>query len=276
MTAQHTHQSLVNAHFESTSDFWSDVYRCEGLYATLYRQRRDSVLSLIGELRIPSGSRVLEIGCGGGLTTVALAERGYAVDAVDTVGRMIDSTRQLAEKAGVGDRVRAQAGDVHALNFPDGLFHLVIVVGVMEWVRSLREPLFEIERVLAPGGQCIINVDNSWALHRFLDPMLNPIVAPLKHVAIRALESLGLRQRKARPGVHSIRQFDRALEAAGLHKQRGITLGFGPFTFLVWNLLSERVGVRLHWALQSLAQQGAPFWRSVGHVYLVVARKTAR
>lgn len=275
MRAPHTNQSLVNAHFESMADFWSDVYKCEGLYATLYRLRRDSVLSFIGELGIPSGSRVLEIGCGGGLTTLALAERGYSVDAVDTAGRMIEATRQLATRAGVGDRIRAQAGDVHALQFPNGLFHLVIAIGVMEWMPSLRQPLFEIARVLAPGGQCIINVDNRWALHRLLDPMLNPIAGPLKHAVIRALEDIGLRQAKARSGVHSIRQLDRALDAAGLCKQRGITFGFGPFTFLAWNLLPEGVGVRLHGALQSVAQRGAPFWRSAGHVYLVAARKTA-
>lgn len=272
---QQTHQSLVNAHFESTSDFWREVYQREDLYATLYRERRDLVLSLISELRIPCGARVLEIGCGGGLTTVALAKRGYAIDAVDSVARMVDSTRQLAKEAGVGERVRAHTGDVHALNFTDGLFHLVIAIGVMEWVCSLREPLVEITRVLAPGGHCIINVDNSWALHRLLDPMLNPLIAPVKHVVIRRLERLHVRRPKARPGVHSIRQFDRALEAAGLHKQRGIALGFGPFTFMLRRLLPDSVGLRLHRALQSLAQQQTPFWRSVGHVYLVVTRKTA-
>src|SRR2546429_4178898 len=63
-------------------------------YTTLFRS-----LGLVDELALPSGSHILEIGCGAGLTTIALAQRGFTVQAVDTVDRMVALTRQAATEA---------------------------------------------------------------------------------------------------------------------------------------------------------------------------------
>src|SRR5438128_2589049 len=185
MIAQNAHQDLVNAHFQSTVSYWKDIYDSQSVYATIYQQRRDLVLSLVDKLAVPTDSKILEIGCGPGLTTVALAKRGYNVEAIDAIDPMISLTREIADANGLGHRISARLGDIHHLAFPNNTFRLVLAIGVTEWLQTLDRPMREIARVLQPGGYLITNADNSGALHRMLDPLANPMLAPLKTLVRR-------------------------------------------------------------------------------------------
>ena len=56
---------------------------------------------LIEELKLPSGSSILDMGCGTGRHSVELAKRGYAVTGVDLSAGMLAEARKAAETAGV-------------------------------------------------------------------------------------------------------------------------------------------------------------------------------
>ena len=88
------HQTLVDTHFHSRVTQWRDVYEQEGVEGAIYRKRLDIVLRWIDELAIPTGQKVLEIGCGAGRCTVALAQRGYPIHAMDSVEGMVNSTQE--------------------------------------------------------------------------------------------------------------------------------------------------------------------------------------
>jgi ubiquinone/menaquinone biosynthesis C-methylase UbiE len=103
---------------------------------------------MVDSLALPPGSRVLEVGCGAGVTTVALAQRRYVVAALDSVDAMIHLTRQLAVERGVEHRLRASRGDAHRLPFADRSFPLLLAIGVTPWVHSLGQFLREMVRVL--------------------------------------------------------------------------------------------------------------------------------
>src|SRR2546430_17690649 len=80
--------TLFRSHFRYSANYWRDLYNANGLFEVIHQQRRAIVLGLVDELALPSGSHILEIGCGAGLTTIALAQRGFTVQAVDTeIGR---------------------------------------------------------------------------------------------------------------------------------------------------------------------------------------------
>ena len=99
------HQNCLNAHFEASSAYWTEIYEFEDVDGTIYRERRSVVLALAQKLALPTESSILEIGCGSGLTSVQLAREGYTIQAVDSVDAMIKRTRRHAEEAGLGDRV---------------------------------------------------------------------------------------------------------------------------------------------------------------------------
>ena len=267
-------QNKANAHFQSTAPAWRDLYYKSDLYSLLYQERRNAVLSLVDGLGLPA-ARVLEVGCGPGITSVELAMRGHTVCAIDTVQAMIEMTRKHAADSHMERLILPVMGDINGLSFADNTFDLVIVVGVTEWMASLAQPMREIARAVKPGGYLIVTGDNTWTLNFVLDPLRNPIAAPLKRWVHEALRRLG-RGPRAHCVLRSIAQLDASIVGAGLQMIRRTAMGFGPFTFLGWNLLSDSNGWRVHKRLQALADKDWPVLRSTGHIYLALAKKPGR
>lgn len=79
---------------------------------------RGQVRMLVGwGTRLPTGGRVLELGCADGLVTEVLAAEGFAVTAVDFSPRMIDQARERLRRAGLEADFRV--ADVSALTLDD-------------------------------------------------------------------------------------------------------------------------------------------------------------
>ncbi len=268
-----THQKLVDDYFHGNASYWREVYDGETVQSAIYECRGRRVLALIDGLNLPGESAVLEAGCGAGLTTIALARRGYCVTATDNVEAMLGMTRELARSSGLADRVSTRIADINRIETADGEFDLAIAIGVLPWLQSLDRPLREIARVLKPGGYMIATVDNVLALNRILDPRLSPIIEPLKRGARTSFSRFGWRDSPLRSRTHSIRQLDGAVSKAGLAKVEGCTIGFGPFTFCGPDLMSNKSGHHLNRKLQRMADRGIPILRSTGAHYIVVARK---
>ncbi len=102
---------------------------------------------------LPSGARVLDIGCGTGEISERLARRftGASVLGVDLEESHLERAR--ARCAPLGDRVRFQRGDALALSLPDASFELVVSRHVIQAVPDPRRAIAEMVRVLAPGGR---------------------------------------------------------------------------------------------------------------------------
>jgi ubiquinone/menaquinone biosynthesis C-methylase UbiE len=268
----------VDAFFRDRSYYWQDVYREENnsLRASVYRERRSVVLALVDQLGLPGRSRVLEVGCGAGFTAVALAKRGYAVEAVDTVDAMLDLTRRAAVEAGVGSLVNTTPNSAIELDFPPQHFELVVVMGVLPWLEHPAKAMWETKRVLKPGGHVILTSANRWCLHQVVDPLYFPGLRPIRRKIQNPLVRLNLWTfSQPRPHRYSIKQIDDILSQTGLRKVQGMTLGFGPFTFFNHRLIPDRLGIKLHRRLQALADRQFPGVRSTGTEYVVMAVKPA-
>src|SRR5947209_17442451 len=110
-------QEKVNAHFRSHSSFWRDIYSSGGMQAEFLRTRHAAALALVDDLALASGARVLEIGCGAGFMSIALAQRGLRVHAIDSVEAMVEQARQNTTEAGFGDMISLGVGDACSLPF---------------------------------------------------------------------------------------------------------------------------------------------------------------
>jgi ubiquinone/menaquinone biosynthesis C-methylase UbiE len=268
-----SHDALVQRHFRSTLPYWEQIYSDQSVYGRIYQERARRAVACLDGLALSTGASVLEIGCGPGIITTAIARRGANVWAIDSLHEMVEQTMEMAERAGVASRLSARVGHIDDVPFADGRFDLVVVIGVTEWLVSLTRPLREIFRVLKPGGHLIISADNNWPLHQILDPLFSPVLKPFKSRLGRILRATGLRMRRPRFHAYSLAGFDHELKKAGFDKIAGQTFGFGPFTFCNQRLLNEQAGWKWHLRLQELADKGVPLLRSAGLVYLVLAKK---
>ena len=91
------------------------------------------------------GDRVLEVGCGQGHLTKALAAQG-----VDIVG--VDANPQAADVS-ESDLVKCMPAE--SLLFDDASFDVVVSVHAIEHIPDLEQAMSEIARVLRPGGRAV-------------------------------------------------------------------------------------------------------------------------
>ena len=274
-------QENVNTYFHSQSSFWKDIYASSGVEGKIYRDRHEAALAWIDSLALAPGSQVLEIGCGAGFMAVALAQRGFRVQAIDAAEGMVELSRRHAAESGTTELLSVDLGDVYSLAFENGSFDLVIALGVIPWLGRPELAIQEMARVTGPGGHVIFTAANPLGLCRLLDPRRNPMYVALKPGVKEMLERIGLRHRspdattQAATTPHTRRFIDDVLATSQLVKTRSKTLGFGPFSFGRHYLFSEAVSKALHHRLQRLADHNVPFFRSTGTAHLVLARKSA-
>jgi SAM-dependent methyltransferase len=271
-------QQRVDEFFATRVATWAEIYRAPGLVPVIHQQRRAVALRWIDELALPPGARVLEVGCGAGLTAVALAQRDLVVDAVDTVPDMLERTREFAADAEVGDRVQTSVQDAHSLTFADGTFDVVLALGVLPWLHAPERALRELARVARRGGYVLASAHNRWRLIDVLEPWVSPPLGPMRRAA-GAVVRHGIGWRRP-PYPHPVpqrvsrTQLGGWLAAAGLRKVKSMTLGFGPFTVFDRQLLAESTAVRAHRLLQWLADRSVPVLRSTGAQHMVLAQRS--
>jgi SAM-dependent methyltransferase len=104
-----------------------------------------------------AGKDVLELGCGGGQCSVALAQRGANVTGVDISGEQLSFARELADEHDA-DAAFLQ-GDVTDLGmFPDDSFDVAFNAYVFQWVEDLAACFRETYRVLRSGGRFVFAI----------------------------------------------------------------------------------------------------------------------
>ena len=96
----------VRAHFRRDAEYWGTVYDDgEDRAGAVYRERLERVLACVDELELVAPARIVDVGAGAGLASVALAQRGHEVLAVDSTKRMLELTETRAAAAGTPVRV---------------------------------------------------------------------------------------------------------------------------------------------------------------------------
>lgn len=141
---------------------------CEGL---MYVTRKEIVLNMIDK----SPGKILDVGCGPGIITKELLEKGFEVYSSDLSKEMIVQARRQALQSPTNACAHFTVSDAGNLPFTNGSMDTVICVGLMCYVKNHHSVLSEIHRVLKPSGTTIIQVNNiQW-------PRLYKMIVPLYH-----------------------------------------------------------------------------------------------
>ena len=113
----------------------------------------EATAALLSDLDIRPGADVLDIGCGiGGPARTMALRNGAVVTGVDLTPGFVETAITLSRMAGMGDRVRFEAGSALALPFADGSFDFATLLHVGMNIADKPKLFQEAYRVLRPTG----------------------------------------------------------------------------------------------------------------------------
>lgn len=122
---------------------------------------QDQALSLVDLLHsdtsFPTGSKVLEAGCGVGAQTITLAKNspGANITSIDISEDSVIEAEEKVKNAGFSN-VHFQQGDIFNLPFEAESFDHIFICFVLEHLASPVDALLILKKILKPGGSITV------------------------------------------------------------------------------------------------------------------------
>lgn len=203
------------AKFEALAHRWWDP---EGDFKPLH-DINAARIDYIGEKVALAGAKVLDVGCGGGILSEAMAARGAEVTGIDMAESPLAVARLHALDGNVDNVQYEQATPEDFATQAAGQFQLVTCLEMLEHVPDVDSTLCALAKLCAPGGDVVLSTINR-----------NPKAYALAIVGAEYLLELLPR------GTHEYSKFIRPSELARGVRNAGLTvvevtgMRYNPFT----------------------------------------------
>jgi 2-polyprenyl-6-hydroxyphenyl methylase/3-demethylubiquinone-9 3-methyltransferase len=154
----------------------------------------------------PAGRRVLDVGCGGGLLSEALAAQGAKVTGIDAAPPLIEAARAHAVTTGLAIEYVATTAEAHEAAVP-AAYDIVVCMELLEHVPDPAALVHALGRLVRPGGDVFLST-----LNRTPRAYLQAVLAA--EYVLRLLPK----------GTHDYRQFVRPAELARYLRAAGLSV----------------------------------------------------
>lgn len=116
-------------------------------------------LDYIDERAALRGKRVLDVGCGGGILSEAMARRGAQVTGIDLAPQTIEVAQLHALESQLAVRYVREAAETHAAHSP-GAYDVVTCMEMLEHVPEPASVLRALHDLVRPGGDVFVSTLN--------------------------------------------------------------------------------------------------------------------
>jgi 2-polyprenyl-3-methyl-5-hydroxy-6-metoxy-1,4-benzoquinol methylase len=118
----------------------------------------EQIVDVIRSLDLPSGSRVLDLGCGKGAVALALADIfRYQVDGFDGTWEFVEHASRKAYRLGLDDRARFEQADVRDVVERARDYDVVCILSLGPVLGDPGQTVGSLRQSVVPGGHMLID-----------------------------------------------------------------------------------------------------------------------
>jgi SAM-dependent methyltransferase len=165
--------------------------------------------AVMTRLKVGSGQRLLDVGCGAGGALAVAQARGATIAGLDASADLVAMARRRLPGAPL------HVGEMEALPFPDGSFDVVTGINAFQFAGDLVNALREAGRVARPGGAVAMVVWGRRDDCDLLSKVMPAVIACLPPATAPASPAPALSQ----PGV-----IEERMQLAGLSPRDGLEI----------------------------------------------------
>ncbi|MBC7464483.1 MAG: 3-demethylubiquinone-9 3-O-methyltransferase [Bdellovibrio sp.] len=151
-------QKVNNDVYDTYGDRWYEAD--DDPVALLRAESKTKTPWIVSQLKqygyLTKETKVLDVGCGAGFLSNALAKQGVQVTGVD----LSEESLKVAHKYDETKTVHYQSADAYKLPFEDSSFDVLTAMDFLEHVEHPDQIIIEFSRVLKPGGVFIFHTFN--------------------------------------------------------------------------------------------------------------------
>ncbi len=225
---------------------------------------------------VPTGGRLLDLGCGTGLDAEHLARQGYRVVAVDWSPAMIERAKSRVAGAGLVGRISVRAVGIHQLDqLRDEKFDcLYSNLGALNCLPDLPALAESCDELLVPRGKLVISVIGRHCPWEILYYLARGNLKRARIRYARGMVPVPLNQRTVWTAYYAPREFYAAFaDMAELTSYRGLNLFLPPPYLVHWCRRWPRLCATLTWIDDRFG--ALPVLRNAGDHFLMILTKRA-
>ena len=227
------------------------------------RRMEDHLFHLLG---VPSGSKVLDAGCGMGQVAIYMARKGLLVDGIEVVSYRVDKAKKYVQAAGLQNRITIQLMDYHNLaGMANSSYDGVLTVETLVHANNPEQVLAEFFRVLKPGGSLALQEYDhpDWTKHAspFEQKTIRNIVKYSSMASFEIFETGVLERMLEDAGFVDVKAHDLSLNILPLLRLFWL-VAYIPFWIITW------LGLQAHFVNASAGVAG---YRGYGRLWRYVA-----
>lgn len=213
---------------------------------------------------------VLELGCGSGLLSIALAQIGCSVTSSNFYGSTEQNIQDLLNESGFNHSVRfiQQNLEEDTYKFEKNYYDVVFAVDVLEHVKNVKSLFLNTYNCLKPNGLLIVYTPNYARLNvriKAIKNIFNPIWPIYFERYVKDNPYMGhIREFTPRELIELYKLFN--FEVLVQHFPK--IMSFDRLPYHPNKVL--QIPIRLSWQLEEIVRQ---FFPKLGHSQLVVGRK---
>ena len=285
MPKQRTHMKNIERYFSESADKWltrytNDEERTQAGHIVLAERKDCAVYFLCRHLQ--TGSRVLDVGCGSGIVSFDIIQKGYYVHAVDVSHRMIAVLKEFFQKNNIPESFYSiQIGDIMDIDFDNESYGGIIALGFLEYQEDELNVLNHLNKCLKKGGVLILSGPARYKITNYfgLDILAEKFGRQAFKLRLRRILQGGndriQKKTTATTSIsinrYTISRFRQLLQGSGFLLTDYTQHGYAGF-YLLSKLLSQNMQMKLHNLFSKLSQY-VPISRFANDIVVVATKK---